>query len=145
MEPMVSVDSGKPPVVDSGTNKPDTGGPGPDDAGVVDAGKDSGAPIDSGVVTATWTQVHTELETACAPCHVSNAFGGHKVGQTDAALAFADAKKASTVCAGMTVGACSAMRIRNGSMPTGGGLPAATKTRIADLMDTWVAGGQLGP
>jgi hypothetical protein len=141
-----ALDSGNPPAFDSGVNKPDTGGPGPvSDSGVSDAGTDSGSLVDSGAVTvATWTQVHAELKAACVPCHSTLGSGSHKVAQTDAALAYADAKKPSNVCAGMTVGACSAKRIRNGTMPAAG-LPAATKTRIADLMDTWIAGGQVGP
>jgi hypothetical protein len=144
-----ATDAGDSPKNDAGPNPvKDSGSPGSDAGGNRDAGiaDDAGPSTDGGVVDAgppaTWTMVHTELKAKCTPCHAGNGFGGHDIGQADEAAAYMDSQQDSTVCAGDTVGGCSAKRIRQGTMPAGG-LSASEKIRVADIMDSWIAGGQL--
>lgn len=101
---------------------------------------------DAAVTAATWGDVHTEFRSSCTPCHSTGSSGGFQVAQTNAADAYDDSQLSATsgACAGLTKGACSAVRVRNGSMPPGG-LSASERTRVADIVDSWVAGGQLAP
>ena len=62
---------------------------------------------------------------------------------TDEMAAFTDSQLASGCGGGVTKGACAAIRVRNGSMPQGRTLTPAERTALADLIDQWVAGGQM--
>jgi uncharacterized membrane protein len=96
-------------------------------------------------MSATWADVHDELSMRCGSCHTTGRSGGHSMGQTDVAMAYADSQLAAAACAGVTKGACAAMRVRAGTMPPGGISDMAAREALADLMDSWVAGGQVGP
>jgi hypothetical protein len=67
------------------------------------------------------------------------------MGSTDVAKAYKDSQQPSDfggVCAGKTMGACAAIRVRDGSMPKGTTLADADKTKLADMIDAWVTAGQ---
>jgi len=68
------------------------------------------------------------------------------MGQTNLEESFKDSQFGPTngvACKGtVTKGACAAKRVRDGSMPSGGGLAEPLKTQVADALDAWVAGGQ---
>ncbi|MBX7194129.1 MAG: hypothetical protein K1X94_18895 [Sandaracinaceae bacterium] len=99
---------------------------------------------DAVVVPRTWTEVHTALETSCTPCHVTIGSGGHNMAQSDEAAAYSDSQLAASACAGVTKGACAAMRVRAGTMPPGG-LAEPMRSELAALLDGWVAAGQPAP
>jgi hypothetical protein len=90
----------------------------------------------------SWTAVHNEFKALCTPCHGANGgSGGHKMGQPYALKAHMDSQLTAGRCAGVKKGECAAVRIRAGEMPPGG-LPTADRTRVAALIDAWVAAGQ---
>ncbi len=152
--------------VDAGAMEPDAGAMEPD-AGpmMVDAGPmmvDAGPPavdagpmmvdagpmmVDAGPRMVTWAQVHTELVRYCSPCHSTGSSGGVRFAQSSLTAAYAESQRMSVACgASSTSGACSADRIRNGTMPTGGGIrPLDERARVQAIIDAWVAGGQVGP
>lgn len=115
---------------------------------VMDTGTDaplgSDAPVpDAPVGATTWSgSVHASVRTSCGPCHAGGGSGGHNMAAVDDMMSFTDSQLPSTVCAGLTKGACAARRVRDGSMPAGGPLPEPARTQLADLLDRWVAGGQ---
>lgn len=84
----------------------------------------------------------------CGPCHVALKSGGANL-----AVSYADTQKPAYSCAGKTKGACSAVRIQNGTMPTGmvcSGNPGTDAGKSACLtaaeqatLQAWIAGGQL--
>lgn len=84
----------------------------------------------------------------CGPCHVALKNGGANL-----AVSYADTQKPAYSCAGKTKGACSAVRIQNGTMPTGmvcSGNPGTDAGKSACLtaaeqatLQAWIAGGQL--
>jgi hypothetical protein len=123
------------------------------DAGpmMVDAGPmmvDAGPPaVDAGPRMVTWTQVHTELVRYCSPCHSTGSSGGVRFAQANLTAAYAESQRMSVACgASSTYGSCTADRIRNGTMPTGGGIrPLDERARVQAIIDAWVAGGQVGP
>jgi len=96
------------------------------------------------MIAASWADVHDQLTMRCTPCHSSGMSGGHRMAQANATMAYADSQLAAVACAGLTKGACAAMRVRAGTMPPGG-LPEPARTELANLMDSWVAAGQTGP
>jgi hypothetical protein len=110
------------------------------------AAADSGTPSpgggDAAAKVATWGDVHTQLKTKCTPCHATSGSGGHNMAQSDATAAHGDSQKQAAACVGKTKGECAGARVRAGTMPPGGGLPAADRAALADLIDAWVAGGQ---
>lgn len=134
-------------ATDTGTQIKDSGTA--QDTGTTDSGTPDSGTADSGTKdagpAATWTAVHTEFVANCTPCHSTGGSGGHNMAQASIPKAYADSQLASGVCAGLTKGACAGVRIRNGSMPLSKTLSAAEKTRIADIVDSWVGGGQKGP
>lgn len=87
-------------------------------------------------------------QAKCSPCHAGNGSGGRNF-----AISYADTQLMSIVCPGLTTGACTLVRIQNGSMPLGAGctgnptldagnaacLTAAQQSTI----QSWIAGGQL--
>lgn len=110
----------------------------------LDAPLGSDAPVpDAPVGATTWSgSVHASVRTSCGPCHAGGGSGGHNMAAVDDMMSFTDSQLPSTVCAGLTKGACAARRVRDGSMPAGGPLPEPARTQLADLLDRWVAGGQ---
>jgi len=100
---------------------------------------------DAPAMAATWTDVHDQMTMSCTPCHSSGMSGGHRMAQANAAMAYADSQLDAVACAGVTKGACAAMRVRAGTMPPGGIPDLAARAAFADLLDSWVAGGQVGP
>lgn len=86
------------------------------------------------------------LQAKCAPCHTSGSSGELSYS------GYADTQKASYFCAGKTKGACSLDRIKDGSMPQGGGCtgdPAQDASKGNCLtaeeqatLQSWVDGGQ---
>ena len=140
------------PGEDAPTTPDDTGTPvdahvvATDDTGMMMADPDAFVSPDAVTVPATWTDVHTALQANCTPCHVSIGSGGHNMAQADEMMAYVDSQLMSGVCAGLTKGACAAMRVRAGSMPPGGaGLAEPTRSEVAALLDGWVAAGQPAP
>jgi hypothetical protein len=138
-------DDAGPMMVDAGPMMVDAG------PMMVDAGPmmvDAGSPrVDAGPMMVTWTQVHTELVRACSPCHSTGSSGGVRFAQSSLTAAYAESQRMSVACgASSTYGACAADRIRNGTMPTGGGIrPLDERARVQAIIDAWVAGGQVGP
>ena len=130
---------------DAGAMEPDAG-PMMVDAGppAVDAGP---MMVDAGPRMVTWTQVHTELVRYCSPCHSTGSSGGVRFAQSSLTAAYAESQRMSVACgASSTYGACAADRIRNGTMPSGGGIrPLDERARVQAIIDAWVAGGQVGP
>jgi hypothetical protein len=108
---------------------------------MIDAAKPDAGPTP--MPSPLWTAVHNEFKALCTPCHGANGgSGGHKMGQPDALKAHMDSQLTAGRCAGLTKGACAAVRIRAGEMPATGPLPPAERTRVAALIDAWVAAGQ---
>jgi hypothetical protein len=113
------------------------------DTGTV-ADPDAFVTPDAVTVPATWTEVHTALQSNCTPCHVSIRSGGHNMAQADEAAAYTDSQLTAGRCVGITKGACAAMRVRAGTMPPGG-LAEPTRSQVAALLDGWVEAGQPAP
>ena len=121
------------------------------DAPVVGADAPVAAMVDAAVVgsdgsdapagAVTWSLVHASLRTSCGPCHATGNQGGHNIAAADEMAAFTDSQDTSR-CAGLSIGACSARRVRDGTMPLGG-LAEPGRTNFANLLDRWVAGGQM--
>lgn len=105
---------------------------------------DAATLADAAATAATWGDVHAEFRAACTGCHAGSSSGGHNMAQSSAADAYEDSQLSSGVCSGLTKGACAAVRVRAGTMPPGG-LSPSERTRVADIIDSWVAGGQLAP
>ena len=84
----------------------------------------------------------------CDPCHTTFGLGGHNIGTNyEDALQPAD----NPACTGLTVGACTIVRIQSGEMPEGAGCtgdpdqdadnPACTTQHEQDLIQAWIDGG----
>ena len=108
------------------------------DAARADSGGDAAS---DGAAGPSFSSVHPMLTGSCSPCHSTGASGGHRIAMADIAMAYTQSQRMAGACSGLTVGACSAQRVRAGTMPPGG-LPMAQRTALADALDTWVAGGQ---
>jgi hypothetical protein len=90
------------------------------------------------------------FQAHCAPCHTVGKSGG-----VNFASNYADTQGAAypAACAGLNVGACALVRIKNGSMPKGKGCsgdPAMDAGKAACLtaaeqaaLDAWIKGGEL--
>lgn len=76
------------------------------------------------------------LQQHCAPCHDNQKKGGHNL-----AASYPDAVKDASHpdCPGMSVAACSVLRITNGSMPKGNG--GTVPDEDLELLKDWVADG----
>ncbi|MEO1576230.1 MAG: thrombospondin type 3 repeat-containing protein [Pseudomonadota bacterium] len=97
----------------------------------------------------TWTaDVQPVFEELCAPCHTGLGFGGHNLGTSyDNATAAA----ANPVCADLTKGACTIVRIQSGAMPPGRGCTgdpvvdagnaACLDAAEQDLVQAWIDAG----
>lgn len=116
-----------------------------DDAAMV-AMDDAATMADAPPTPATWSEVHAQLRMHCALCHGGGvpATGGHNMAQTDAMAAFDDSQLPAGACAGLTKGACAAMRVRAGTMPPGG-LAEPARSTVAAVLEGWVAAGQPAP
>ncbi len=83
----------------------------------------------------------------CSPCHAGGGSGGHNVAQS-----YADTQLSSYYCPGLTKGACTLVRIRDGSMPAGRGctgnpvMDAANSACLTAaeqaLLQAWIDRGQ---
>jgi hypothetical protein len=88
------------------------------------------------------------LAAHCAPCHTQFMSGG-----ANFASSYADSQLNSYYCPGKTKGACTIVRIKEGSMPQGAGCtgnPATDAGNAAclsaaeqSIIQAWIAGGQL--
>lgn len=87
------------------------------------------------------------LGTKCAPCHTGGGSGGANLGND-----YASTQLLSYYCPGLTKGACTIMRIQNGSMPPGActgnpaldaGNPQCLTAAEQSILQAWISGGQL--
>jgi hypothetical protein len=140
-------DAGDLDAADSGTE--DASADAPVDAGE-DAGEDAG-PDASLPVTYT-LNAQPIFQDKCAPCHTTSGSGG-----SNFATLYSDTQKAANPgivgCTGLTVGACTIVRIKNGSMPRAAGCTGNPTTDMSnakcltqaeqDVIQAWVSDGQL--
>jgi hypothetical protein len=115
-----------------------------------DAGSDGGAEASAPVTYSLDAQ--PIFQAKCAPCHTTLALGG-----VNFAAHYSDTQKAANAgiaaCTGLTVGACTIVRIKNGSMPRGAGCTGNPTTDQGnascltqaqeDVIQAWVTDGQL--
>lgn len=106
----------------------------------------------------TFDAVHAFMVVKCAPCHAgpvaATAQGGHNMANPDVAVAYAASQLDSTL-AGKTKGALALQYVKAGIMPIGAGCsgdPAADAgldgcltAGELELLERWVADGQLPP
>jgi hypothetical protein len=108
----------------------------------------------SGSPPVTWTADAAPIFRAkCAPCHATGDSGG-----SDFATVYADTQRAPNAsvaaCSGVTtVGACTLIRIKNGSMPLGKGCTGNPTTDAGNAacltqaqqntIAAWISGGEL--
>jgi hypothetical protein len=95
-----------------------------------------------------YADVQPIFQAKCAPCHTTLGRGG-----TNFATSYAQSQLPSYSCTGSTKGACTIVRIHNGTMPPGGactGNPTIDSSRSACLnavqqqvLADWITGGQL--
>lgn len=94
------------------------------------------------------------MEPPAAASHLAgHLFATMNLGGANLAFTYADTQKNAYFCAGKTKGACSAVRIQNGTMPTGmvcSGNPGTDAGNSACLtaaeqatLQAWIDGGQL--
>ena len=105
-------DTGPTSTADAGNSSSDVAAQ-PDTPASPETAEDtaSTAPTHSGAVG-------TILSAKCSGCHTGGSSGGHNIGSTAS-----DAAKTanSPACSGLTVAECAIKRIKDGSMPLGGG------------------------
>jgi hypothetical protein len=115
-----------------------------------DAGEDAGA---DATIPATYTlNAQPIFQDKCAPCHTTAGSGG-----VNFASVYADTQKAANAgivgCTGLNVGACTIVRIKNGSMPRAAGCTGNPTTDVGnakcltqaeeDTIQAWVNDGEL--
>jgi hypothetical protein len=118
----------------------------PMDAGALkDMGSTTGAGGSSGAKV-TYEDLHPFFMKKCGN-------GCHEVGAAPAGLyhtlatSYADAKKPAGSCPGMTVGACTLVRIKLGQMPSGAGCSPNPGTGVCvtaaerDMLQSWISAG----
>jgi hypothetical protein len=104
--------------------------------------------VNEGCPTVTYAgDVKPILAALCVPCHTTFGDGG-----SNFASSYAQSQLASAVCPGKTVGACTVVRIQNGSMPQGAGCTGNPATDSGDAacttaaqqatIEAWIVGGQ---
>jgi hypothetical protein len=109
----------------------------------------------------TFADVSPIYQAKCTPCHKTGNSGGHSIGSTDIAKAFGDSQKPAgyNPCKilNLTKGACTIVRIKNGSMPeiapvgcTGDPAkdinnPKCLTQAQQNLIQAWIEQGQLPP
>ena len=94
------------------------------------------------------THVKPILAARCSPCHTVLGSGGANFAES-----YADTQLASTYCPGKTKGACTIVRIQNGTMPLGAncsgnpaqdaGKPGCLTAAEQATIQSWIGGGQL--
>jgi hypothetical protein len=104
--------------------------------------------INEGCAAGYAANVKPILGAHCATCHTTDGSGG-----VNFAAVYADTQVMSAVCPGLTVGACTLVRIQNGSMPQGAGCtgkpamdagnPACLTAAEQATIQSWITGGQL--
>ena len=114
-------------------------------------GEDGGGVCSEPPPTPTYiADVQPILSAKCSGCHTGLSSGGHNIGTT-----YADALGSAGVtypaCSELTVGACAILRIKNGTMPLGGGCsgdpatdegkPACLDQAQQDTIQAWVDAG----
>jgi hypothetical protein len=140
-------DAGGPDAADSSTEdaSSDAGADASEDAGE-DAGHDASLPVTYSL------NAQPIYQDKCAPCHTTGDNGG-----SNFASLYADTQKAANAgvagCTGLTVGACTIVRIKNGSMPRAAGCTGNPTTDMSnskcltqaeqDVIQAWVSDGQL--
>lgn len=141
-------------VADSSTGQADGATTMADDADSSGGASSTGV-VDDGVIT--FDEVQPLFSQSCSPCHTNAMFGGHNVGDSDPAMGYADSQldAMAGACAGLTVGACTLVRIQSGEMPMGFGCTGDPKMDAGDeacltadeqaLIQTWIDDGQLAP
>jgi hypothetical protein len=126
------------------------GGVGGSTVGTGGAGGVGGSTGGTGGTTVTYAQVQPIFMAKCTPCHSAGGIGAtaHTLADSNA-----DAKvtAADAVCMGTTKGACSLIRVKDGSMPLAKGCsgnPAQDASNAAcltqqeqDLLAAWINGG----
>lgn len=115
------------------------------DAGVCNG---MGACVDAGSLVTYATHARPIYAAKCMPCHAGGGSGGHNI-----ALNYADSQLSSYYCPGKTKGACTLVRIQEGSMPAGAncsgnpttdmGNPACLTAAEQATLAAWIDGGQL--
>jgi hypothetical protein len=94
------------------------------------------------------TNVQPVFVKYCSPCHNGGGSGG-----TNFAMSYAQSQLMAGTCAGKTVGACTVVRIKTGSMPQGegctgnpvmdaGNLKCLTANEL-QIIEDWISAGQL--
>jgi hypothetical protein len=73
------------------------------------------------VCATRFSDVYPIFRAHCTPCHSSGSSGGHSIASSNISTAYSQSQRSSTTSPGHTVGYASLVRIRNGSMPAGGG------------------------
>jgi len=139
---------------DEDSSEPDAGGsavdamPGAADAMAGAADAAPGA-ADATAAVVTFDDVHPIFAAKCGPCHTADGSGGHNIGQSAIATAYADSQ--NTGAGGLTIGARALIRIQAGTMPQGAGcaqnpLGERCVTQAEqDLIQAWLDDGQLAP
>jgi hypothetical protein len=99
-------------------------------------GCSAGELCDTGVCVAVTYSEHIQpiLAGACGPCHTANNSGG-----TNFASNYGDTQEASSYCMGDSIGACTLVRISDGTMPPNGN--ANLGTVALGAIEAWIAGG----
>ena len=101
----------------------------------------------------TFADVQPVYNKYCGGCHTGGGSGGHNIGSTNLATAYADSQKASYLCPGKTKGACTIEQIQSGYMPLGKGCsgdpatdaakPACLTAQDQATIQAWIDDGQL--
>ncbi len=73
------------------------------------------------VCATRFSDVHPIFRSNCTPCHSTGGSGGHNIASSNISTAYTQSQRSSTTSPGHTVGYASLVRVRNGSMPAGGG------------------------
>jgi len=118
---------------------------------------DTATAEDTTAANVTFDGPHAIFAAKCSPCHTGAGSGGHNIGESDLAAAFADAEKDAQIgkCDGLTKGACTIVRIQAGDMPKGAGCTgdpsqdsgnASCLTQAEqDTIQAWIDAGIPGP
>jgi hypothetical protein len=100
----------------------------------------------------TWDQVRPIFATSCSPCHSGNTAtsgtGGHSIASSNADVAYAASQLDANIakCAGLKVGQCALVRIRDGSMPATGDCREPIQAKCPELdeqalIEQWIEDG----
>jgi hypothetical protein len=123
--------------------------PDPMDSCATTADDNCNGTINEGCPAVTYSvDVQPILQVKCAPCHTTGGSGGANL-----ASSYAATQLLSYYCSGLTKGACTLVRVQNGSMPYGKGCtgnpvldagnPACLTAAEQATLQLWITGGQL--